>query len=79
LQKNDVQIAKLEKAILENKKGYNKEYISKVNELKVENNMLRERIRDYEIDANMSAWEDFKYEVGRDIQDISDAFKNLTI
>jgi hypothetical protein len=76
---NDVKIAELEKAILENKKGYNTEYITKVNELKGENNMLRERIRDYEINSNMSAWEDFKYEVGKDMQDISDAFKNLTI
>lgn len=76
---NDIKIAELEKAILENRKGYNTEYITKVNELKGENNFLRERIRDYEITSNMSAWEDFKYEVSRDMKNVSDAFKNLTL
>ena len=75
---NDSQIEGLEKAISLNKKGYNKDYIDKVNKLKAENNQIRSRIGVYEENKDISTWEIFKEEINRDMKSIVETFKNLT-
>lgn len=76
---NDKQIAELEDAVLKNKRGYNKAYIERVNDLKAENELIRARIEEYETDADISKWEAFKTEINHDMKNLTEAFKDLAI
>lgn len=75
---NDNQIAELEKAISQNEKGYNKAYITRVNDLKAENNLIRSRIGEFDEKRDPSTWEVFKTELNRDMNNLKEAFKDLS-
>ena len=76
---NQMQIANLENDIIKNNEANNDAHYARINELKIENELLIKRIKDYEIVSYVSMWEEFKTEINRDMKAIADAFKDLTI
>ena len=76
---NDNQIAELENNIITDEKVNNDDYIARIEELKIENELLKQSIRNYAIESDVSAWEAFKIEVNNDMKSLAEAFKDLSI
>jgi uncharacterized protein YeaO (DUF488 family) len=77
IMENEARIQELKKKMMEPGVGLDSLRQNRIDRLEEKNNELRVKIRTYEHDK--SDWESFKREFKHDMDEIGDAFKDLTI
>ncbi len=75
---NDRAIAELRAKIDKQKKEAREEYRKKIDELEQKNTEMKRKMSDYKADGK-EGWERFKAEFNRDMEDLGNSFKNLTV
>jgi hypothetical protein len=75
--KNEVRIVELRKARQKPGTTFDASYSKNIDELATKNEALRVRINNYE--NNQTDWESFKREFSSDMDDLGNAFNNLTV
>ncbi|REH00501.1 sll1863 family stress response protein [Flavobacterium aquicola] len=78
IEKNDAKIEVLQQNIKKSGKKASAEYQKKVDALQEKNEELKVKIKTYKNDAH-SDWQSFKREFNHDMDEIGNAFKDLTV
>lgn len=78
VEKNDAKIDSLKLEIKKSGKAADAEYQKKIDALKERNQELKIKIKAYKNDAH-SDWQSFKREFNHDMDEIGNAFKDLTV
>ncbi|MFV8345790.1 hypothetical protein [Flavobacterium sp. ZB4P13] len=75
---NEMRIAEMKASMKKTGKSIDEEYAKKIVDLERKNNEIKAKIQTYKNDAN-SDWESFKQEYNRDMDELGQALKNLTV
>ncbi len=75
---NDKSIVEFKARIEHEKKGAKAEYNKKITELEQKNSDLKKKLDDYKSDGK-EKWETFKAEFSHDMDELGQAFKDLTV
>ena len=78
IEKNDARIAELKQDIKKTGKEANAEYNQKIDTLEEKNKKLKLKMEAYKNDAD-SDWQSFKSEFNHDMDELGNAFNNLTV
>lgn len=78
IEKNDARIAEIKRDIKKSGKAADAKLDQKIDALKEKNEELKLRIKTYKNEAD-SDWESFKREFSHDMDEIGNAFKDLTV
>ncbi|TDE44422.1 hypothetical protein E0I26_08630 [Flavobacterium rhamnosiphilum] len=75
---NEMRIAEMKASMKKTGKSIDEEYAKKIVDLERKNNEIKAKIQTYKNNAN-SDWESFKQEYNRDMDELGQALKNLTV
>jgi outer membrane murein-binding lipoprotein Lpp len=75
---NEMRIAEMKASMKKTGKSIDDEYAQKIDILEQKNNDIKAKIETYKNDAS-SDWESFKQEYNRDMDELGQALKNLTV
>lgn len=75
---NDKSIAEFKARVAQEKKSARADYLTKVEKLEKKNSDLKKRMDDYKAQSK-EQWEGFKTEFNHDMDEIGNAFKDLTV
>jgi outer membrane murein-binding lipoprotein Lpp len=75
---NEMRIAEMKASMRKTGKSIDEEYAQKIDALEQKNNDIKATIKTYKNDSS-SDWESFKQEYNRDMDELGEAFKNLTV
>ncbi|MDI6033459.1 hypothetical protein QLS91_10275 [Flavobacterium sp. LB2P84] len=75
---NEVRIAEMKASMKKTGKSIDEEYAKKIDALEQKNNDIKIKIETYKNDSK-SDWESFKQEYNRDMDELGEALKNLTV
>lgn len=78
IEKNEIKIAQLKEEMKAKGNVANAEYERKVDTLKAKNQRLKNKLDSFKEDKNAD-WQSFKAEFNHDMNEIGDAFKDLTV
>ncbi|MFV8271363.1 hypothetical protein ACNQGP_15700 [Flavobacterium sp. GT2N3] len=78
ISENEIRIAKMRDDFKKTSKSIDQEYVKKIEALEQKNNELKIKIETYKNDSK-SDWKSFKQECNRDMDELGQALKNLTV
>ncbi|TDE53419.1 hypothetical protein [Flavobacterium sp. GT3P67] len=75
---NEIRIAEMKASMKKTGKSIDEVYTKKIDDLERKNNEIKAKIQTYKNDTD-SDWESFKQEYNRDMDELGEALKNLTV